>query len=108
MKTHPSSLRRVVGMMAVLVTINYAIAGPKTYDDAEAPPLKAPLPKAYAVYQLLPGSMSPDGRFGMIFPKRNVLFDMFDKGTARLILVRLAPFRELVDIPLGHSTLTRK
>lgn len=93
-------------MMAVLVTVSCTIAGPVTYDGYRSTSLKVPLPKAYAVYQLLPGSMSPDGKFGMIFPKRDVLFDMFDKGTARLILVRLAPFSELVDIPLGYSTLT--
>ena len=64
------------------------------------------LPSPFTDFCILTGSESPNGQFGVIYPKRDKIFEASDRGADRLALVRLSPFRVLCDIPRGHSSLT--
>lgn len=59
-------------------------------------------PKALEDYQELPGSRSPDGRYGFIYPRRNVVETISDP---KLYLSRLRPFQILANVPVKYGNL---
>jgi len=71
-----------------------------TYDDGFEPKPPAPFPAEFKDYQILPGSISPDGACGLIYPKRSVVLDLDKPG---LYLAQLKPFLILKEIPLTHD-----
>jgi hypothetical protein len=73
------------------------------YGGGEEPTPPEPLPSAYRDYQVLPGTLSPDQHFGLLYPKRSVLYELHDYG---LFLVAFRPFRRLSRLPLGYSSLS--
>ncbi len=62
----------------------------------------APFPAAYKDYQILPGTVSPDQQYALIYPKRSRLYELPHYG---LSLVALKPFRVISELPLGDSNL---
>ena len=59
-------------------------------------------PAAYKDDEILADSVSPDGKYGLIFPKRDLVPDMQDP---KLFLVALKPFRVLTEVPRHNSYL---
>lgn len=72
----------------------------KSYDEGFEPKPPCPFPSAYADYQILPGSISPNGQYALIYPKRSVLYET---KRPRLILISLCPFRLLLDVARPRS-----
>jgi hypothetical protein len=72
------------------------------YSEGVIPPRLSSWPDRLKDYQELPESRSPDGNFGFIYPKRNVVEKMDD---ARLYLGQLKPFRILTTLPLQYGNL---
>ena len=72
------------------------------YGRGEQPTPPEPLPATYRDYQVLPGSLSPDQRYALLYPQRALIYGMHDYG---LFLVAFHPFRVLSELPLGHSNL---
>jgi len=86
------------------------VFGADTYDEGFEPKPPVPFPTEYKNYQILPGSFSPDNKYGLIYPKRSLLFEEARDGslslTGDLYLAALNPFQILSEIPLGNSTLS--
>ena len=61
------------------------------------PPLPEPLPREFKDFQLLPRTQSPDGKFGILFPKRSRFFEV----PHRMVLVQWGPFKVIDDLPIG-------
>ena len=72
------------------------------YSSNQVPESPEPFPAIYQNYQILPGTISPDQRYALIYPKRSLLYGLKDYG---LFLVALKPFRVLSQLPLGNSNL---
>lgn len=91
---------------ACLLAFSSAHAAPKSpselYGDNFQPRAPAPFPAAFKNYQILPGSISPDHRYGLLYPKRTLVYSLPDTG---LYLAQLKPFRILTEIPLRYSNL---
>ena len=60
------------------------------------------LPDAFAGYELLPGTTSPTGKFGLIYPSRDALPNI---PKPKLLLVALPTGDPIINIPLGNSRL---
>ena len=88
--------------LSLLTAATLSLQG-AAYDDGVVPQPPAPFPTAFKDYQILPDSTSPDGKYALIYPRRNVLFSLKDYA---LYLVTLNPFQILVIIPQHWSTLT--
>jgi hypothetical protein len=74
-------------------------------DEADPAPPKppAPFPAEYKDYQILPDTISPNDKFALIYPNREVVVEM---KKPRLYAVELKPFRIVTEIPLGYGLLT--
>jgi hypothetical protein len=90
----------VVWLTCVLAV--YGHTQSELYSSNHEPLLPAPLPAAYKDYQVLPGTISPDQQYGLIYPKRSRLYELRHYG---LFLAALKPFRVLSQLPLGNSNL---
>jgi len=92
----------LVSLVIVMVG-SRAIADPSTdYSNGVIPTPPCPFPEQFKDYQILPSSISPDGQYALIYPKRSVLYDLKEYS---LYLVSLNPFRILTIIPLRWSNL---
>ncbi|PYL52736.1 MAG: hypothetical protein DMF29_10385 [Verrucomicrobia bacterium] len=74
----------------------------ETYDSGFEPIPPNPFPAAFKDYQILPGTVSPDRQYGLIYPKRSRLYELASYG---LYLAQLKPFRVVTKIPLRYSNL---
>ncbi len=88
--------------LSLLMAATFSLPG-AAYDDGVVPQPPTPFPTAFKDYQILPDSTSPDGKYALIYPRRDVLFSLKDYA---LYLVTLNPFQILVIIPQHRSTLT--
>jgi len=89
-------------LLCLLVVCGCAADRPrdKSYDHGYEPRPPERFPKAYKDYQILPGSISPDGKLALIYPRREVVFSLPEGG---LYLVKLKPFQILKEIPEACS-----
>ena len=90
-----------------LVLVGYEVvqvnADPnEDYSNGVIPTPPCPFPEQFKDYQILPSSISPDGQYALIYPKRSVLYQLKEYS---LYLVSLNPFRILTIIPLRWSNL---
>jgi hypothetical protein len=76
-------------------------ASDDSYRSGYEPPLPEPFPAAYKDYQILPGTVSPNGKLTLIYPKRSVLRDLDDSG---LYLAQLKPFAIIIELPCVNIT----
>ena len=83
--------------------VAYGDTQSELYSSNHEPSPPAPFPAAYKDYQILPGTISPDQQYALIYPKRSRLYKLRRSG---LFLVALQPFRILSQLPLGNSNLT--
>ena len=72
------------------------------YSSNHEPSPPEPFPAAYKDYQILPGTISPDLQYALIYPKRTRLYELEDY---HLFFATLRPFHELSSLPLGDSNL---
>ena len=72
------------------------------YGSNHEPSPPTPFPTAYKDYQILPGTVSPNQQYALIYPKRSRLYQLHHYG---LFLAALRPFRVLSQLPLGNSNL---
>jgi hypothetical protein len=92
-----------VCLVSLVMVGGRAIADPNTdYSNGVIPTPPCPFPEQFKDYQILPSSISPDGQYALIYPKRSVLYDLKEYS---LYLVSLNPFRILTLIPLRWSNL---
>jgi hypothetical protein len=105
-KKERQMIRHIVLILSLACSVGYCPAGSRDYGSNTQPEIALSLPEKFKDYQLLPGSLSPDRKFGIILPKRDVLFERFADGTARFVLATVSPFSEISDIPRGYSNLT--
>ena len=89
---------RSIASFALCFLAGLTLCAAQSYDDGFEPKPPVPFPSAYNEYQILPGSVSPSGQCATIYPRRSVLFSMSEEP--RLLLVRLAPFRVLCELPI--------
>jgi hypothetical protein len=92
-----SSILRSIAAFALCFVANVTLCTAQSYDEGFEPTPPAPFPAAYNEYQILPGSVSPSGQYALIYPRRSVLFEIKE---AKLLLVGLAPFRALSELPV--------
>jgi hypothetical protein len=93
-----------VCLVSLVMVGSRAIADPNTdYSNGVIPTPPSPFPEQFKDYQILPSSISPDGQYALIYPKRSVLYDLKEWT---LYLVTLNPFRILTIIPLRWSNLS--
>jgi len=88
--------------LSLLLAATVSAQGP-AYDDGVVPQPPAPFPTALKDYQILPDTASPDGKYALIYPRRDVLFSLKDY---ELYLVTLNPFQIRAIIPRHWSNLT--
>jgi len=92
-----------VCLVSLVLVGSRAIADPNTdYSNGVIPTPPCPFPEQFKDYQILPSSISPDGQYALIYPKRSVLYELKEYS---LYLVSLNPFRILTIIPLRWSNL---
>jgi hypothetical protein len=92
-----------VCVVSLVMVGSRAIADPNTdYSNGVIPTPPCPFPEQFKDYQILPSSISPDGQYALIYPKRSVLYELKEYS---LYLVSLNPFRILTIIPLRWSNL---
>lgn len=101
-------MRRLGFFLLCLLLSPVAWSGAQEKHGDQTPEvLREPLPAPYQDDRILPGSVSPGGRYGLLYPKEEIL-SVIDKKD-HLLLVALNPFRVLTevspDISLerGHS-----
>ena len=82
--------------------IVYAGEQADAYSSSQEMKPPEPFPAIYQNYQILPGTVSPNQQYALIYPKRSLLYQLDDYG---LFLVALKPFRVLSQLPLGNSNL---
>ena len=92
---------------AIVVWVIYAWAAygdtqSELYSSNHEPPPPAPFPAVYKDYQILPGTISPNQHYALIYPKRSRLYELRHYG---LFLAVLKPFGVLSQLPLGNSNL---
>ncbi len=89
--------------LALLIVLGGLLAaGARGVEPDKAPGVPADLPAEYKGDKILPSSVSPDGQYGLLFPRADAVADM---KHPRLFLVALKPFRVLVEVPLRDSDL---
>jgi hypothetical protein len=89
-------------LVVLLLLTSGAFAAEQTYDSGFEPVPPSPFPAKFKDYQILPGTIAPDKRHALIYPKRSLLYQLADYG---LYLAQLKPFRVVTQIPLEHSNL---
>lgn len=87
--------------LSLLMAATLSVQG-AAYDDGVVPQPPAPFPTAFKDYQILPDTTSPDGKYALIYPRRDVLFSLKDYA---LYLVTLNPFQIVAIIPRHWSNL---
>lgn len=50
------------------------------YSSNQVPESPEPFPAIYQNYQILPGTVSPNQQYALIYPKRSLLYDLQDYG----------------------------
>jgi hypothetical protein len=70
----------------------------ESYRSGYEPPVPEAFPQAYKDYQILPGTISPDGKLALIYPKRSVLGTPDKLDGAGLYLAQLKPFAIIVEL----------
>ena len=86
----------------VAIMVAYGDTQSDLYSSNHEPQPPAPFPTAYKDYQILPGTISPNQQYALIYPKRSRLYELHNYG---LFLAALKPFRILSRPPLGNSNL---
>lgn len=87
----------------LVFVLAFAAVATLNADDSESyrmgvePPLPEPFPAAYKDYQILPRTMSPDGRLALIYPKYAALGDV--TADPNVCLAHLKPFKILTEFP---------
>lgn len=89
---------------ALATSLAWAQSQAERYTSGEEPTLPEPIPATYRDYQVLPGSLSPDQHYALLYPKRLLIYSLSTYG---LFLVTFRPFTVLCQLPLGHSNLCR-
>jgi hypothetical protein len=91
-----------ITLLIMLLMASAALAQEDSYRSGFVPPVPEPFPPAYAQYQALPGTFSPDKSKALIYPKRSVLDDPNQIKEAGLYLVALKPFRVITELECGN------
>ena len=81
----------------ILPVVSFQAQEEKGNDKPPVPP--EPFPAAYQDDEILSTGVSPDGRYGLIYPKEELSVDV---EHPRLLLVELKPFRVVIEI--SHDT----
>ena len=94
-------------LCAIIVGLSCCVAGygetqGELYSSNHEPAPPEPFPAPYKDYQILPGTISPDQQYAVIYPKRSRLYKLHQYG---LFLAVLKPFHILSQLPLGNSNL---
>lgn len=74
------------------------------YDEGVEPHPPITFPAKFKDYQILPETLSPDRKYALIYPRRDVLYSLKDSA---LYLVALSPFQVLTTIPQQSSNFAR-
>lgn len=93
---------RVIVVWLIFSLAAYGDTQSDLYSSNHEPAPPAPFPAAYKDYQILPGTVSPNQRYALIYPKRSRLYELRHQG---LFLAALEPFHILTQLPLGYSNL---